>query len=41
MQEKITATHGKDNYYGVEFVSPDEETVRFLTELCGAVQKYR
>jgi len=41
MKEKVTATHGKDNFYGVKFISPDEETIRFLTELCGAVQKYR
>lgn len=41
MKEKITAINGKDNFYGVEFVSADEKTVRFLTELCGAVQKYR
>lgn len=40
MREKMKVKNSNNNFYGLEFVAPDEETVRFLTELCGAVHKY-
>lgn len=40
LKEKVRVKTSHDNFYGVEFISPDKETVRFLTELCGAVHRY-
>ncbi|MDJ0623236.1 MAG: hemerythrin domain-containing protein [Desulfocapsaceae bacterium] len=38
MKEKVRVRNRHENYYGVEFISPDPETVRFLTQLIGAVR---
>ncbi len=40
MKEKVRVTNRQGNLVGVEFVAPSEETIRFLTELCGAIHKY-
>jgi hemerythrin len=40
MKEKVRVKNSYDKYYGVEFVSPEKETVQFLTQLCGAVHMY-
>lgn len=41
MKEKVRVKNSHDKFYGVEFVSPDKETVQFLTQLCGAVHMHR
>ena len=41
MKEKVRVKNSYDKYYGVEFISPDKETVQFLTQLCGAVHMHR
>lgn len=41
MKEKARVRNAANNFYGVEFIMPEKETVRFLTELSGAVQKFR
>lgn len=40
MKEKVRVKNANDHLYGVEFVSPAAETVKFFTELCGAVSYY-
>ncbi|MEE4243174.1 MAG: bacteriohemerythrin [Desulfopila sp.] len=40
MREKLRVVSRHEEFYGVEFVAPSEETRRFLTELCGAIHKY-
>ena len=40
MREKMKVKNSKDSFYGLAFVAAEEETVKFLTELCGAVHKY-
>ena len=40
MREKVRVVNQQDSFFGVEFIAPSEETGRFLTEICGAIQKY-
>lgn len=40
MKEKVKVRNSKNNFHGVKFLSPAQETVQFLTQLCGAVHKY-
>lgn len=41
MKEKVRVRNRHEKYYGVEFINPDKETVRFLTQLIGAVRLSR
>jgi hemerythrin-like metal-binding protein len=41
MKEKVQVKSCREKNYGVEFVAPDAETVRFLTQICGAVRLTR
>ena len=41
MKEKVRVKNSHDKFYGVEFISPAKETVKFLTQLCGAVHMHR
>ncbi|MFN2354609.1 MAG: bacteriohemerythrin [Desulfopila sp.] len=41
MKEKVRVKSCREKNYGVEFVAPDAETVRFLTQICGAVRLTR
>lgn len=41
MKEKVQVKSCREKKYGVEFVAPDAETVRFLTQICGAVRLKR
>lgn len=38
MKEKVQVKSCREKNYGVEFVAPSAETVRFLTQICGAVR---
>ncbi len=40
MKEKVRVKNSNENFHGVEFVSAAPETVKFLTEICGAVHKF-
>ncbi len=40
MREKVQVKNKNKEFYGVEFVSPSRETVKFLTEVSGAVHHY-
>lgn len=37
MEEKVKVAHFDKNYYGVEFITPSKETIKFFTELYGAI----
>lgn len=39
-KEKARVKNISENYYGVEFISPAKETIKFLTELTGAVTTF-
>lgn len=41
MKEKVRVRNRHEKHYGVEFISPNQETVRFLTQLIGAVRLTR
>ena len=41
MKEKVQVRNRHGNHYGVEFINPKQETVRFLTQLIGAVRLSR
>jgi len=41
MREKVRVRNMHDNFYGVEFIAPKEETLKFLTQLYGATYQYR
>lgn len=40
LREKVAVRNNVDNFYGVEFISPEKKTMRFLTELSGAVHHF-